>query len=722
MHRMTGTRSIRRLALAIALLAVAVLTAGAREPGDITGIWEGAIDVSGTKLGIVVEFKQGANVEWTGDIDIQIQGVKDVPLSNIGVDAGRVHFDMPTVPGNPFFDGALSADGKTIQGDFHQGASVFPFSIMLADEAAAAAQASTLRERLEQLRSFIDTTMHVWQVPGLAVGIVQKGQLVMSEGFGWRSVADSLPVTRATLFAIGSATKAFTTTLIAMRVADGTLSWDEPIRTYLPGFQLKDPVASEHMTLRDLVTHRSGLPRHDAMWYNSPFSRRELIDRLRYLEPNKGFRESFQYQNLMFMTAGYCAGQATKQTWEDAVRQSILDPLKMSRSQTSVVESQNNPDHALPYRKIDDSVTQIPFRDISTIGPAGSINSCVTDMLKWVLFHVNRGRTADSVQLLPAALMDEMHSSQMVVGAPEEYSEVLQMDYGLGWFVEVYRGHKRVHHGGNIDGFTAEVAFLPQDELGIVVLTNLDSSPLPEIVSSYATDLLLGLEPVDFHGRLRTRLAAAEGLQDSALQKQSQEERVVGTKPSHKLEDYAGEYEHPAYGVLTVTYADKKLSAQYNGLMAQLEHWHYDLFKATFPEFSNQKIDFKFLLNDKGDIDRVAVPLEVLVDDIVFVRLPSKQMRDPEFLSRLAGVYELAGQKVHFDVQGDILVAVVPGQPPYPLKPYRGLEFTFKDLNGFSVEFMMKDDRATSVKFKQPNGVFEATRVEEQPAETESKK
>lgn len=709
----------------VIILALLAISAGAQPPDrvELTGIWEGDIKVSGTSLGIVVEFRPSDTIEWTGDIDIAVQGAKDVPLNKIAIDGGKVTFEMPGVPGDPYFEGEFSRDGRVISGDFHQGGSDWPFAIKRRDEVSIEAEKTALHHRLDRIRTFVDSIQPEWEVPGLAIGIVHDGHVVMAEGFGLRNRADSLPVTRYTLFAIGSATKAFTTASIAMLVADGHLDWDERVRTYLPRFRMHDLFATERMTLRDLVTHRSGLPRHDAMWYNSDATRAELFERLRYLQPNEDFRTVFQYQNLMYMTAGYLVGQVSRSIWEDVVKERILDPLKMPRTNFSVKRMPKSPDYALPYRQDGDSVRLIDYRNIESMGPAGSINSCIVEMNRWVNFHLTGGRAPDGEQLLPTTLVEEMHTPQMVISRPEQYTEALYTSYGLGWFVEAYRGHRRVHHGGNIDGFSALVSLYPDDGLGIVVLSNLDGTPLPSIVCHRIADVFLDMEPVDYHGRSMARVQAGEEVIDDAREAQEELDRVDDTDPSHELEDYAGEYEHPGYGIMAVTYDDDRLHAEYNSLQAELEHWHYDVFMASFPELHDQRIKFNFRTNASGDIDRVAAPLEPAVDDIVFTRRPERRLSDPLFLDQLTGRYSLADQVAEFQLKGATLTLTLPGQPTYELEPLRETKFSIKGLNGFFVEFVIEDEEQVSIQevlFIQPNGVFKATPAKDPSADEET--
>ena len=713
MHHRSSKSIFLAYIVIMSLLLTSQIFAQERRRGDLSGIWEGQINVKGTILGIVVEFKQGEQVEWTGDIDIDVQGVKDIALDNILVDAGGVRFEMPNVPGDPFFEGSLSSDGRVIVGNFTQGGAVFPFSMALRDSSVVAQEASALRIKLEQLRAFIDTVRTVWNVPGISVVIIHKDRVVMSEGFGYRNLEDSLPATRSTMYPIGSITKSFTSAGLALLADQGKIDFDEPVRTYLPHFRLQDQWATERITVRDLLTHRSGLPRHDIMWYNSDSKREELVERLAYLEPTIDFRSGFQYQNMMYVTAGYLIEKVSGKTWEVFTKENLFVPIGLGRARFSVDELVKSPDHALPYREGDNGIEQIPYRDISNTGPAGSINASVVDAVRWVRFHLRKGIVGDTTQLLSASLIDEMHQPAVVVGG-ESAPERLMKCYGLGWFTEAYRGIRRVYHGGNIDGFSALASMYPAHDLGIVALANLDGTPLPGIVTHFAADLFLELEPDDFHGRLRLEIAGAELLKDEAQERDKDSDRRKDTKPSHELKEYVGTYDSPGYGELVVDLADKEtLRVTYNRMSSDLEHYHYDIFRSHFAEAPDMKWLFSFMTSPEGDVQKVSVPWEPMVGDIVYERQPPQELFKPDSLVKYTGLYSLSGQTIRFELKGDILIAILPGQPTWELEPYREHEFKIADLNGYAVEFVPnKKGFVEQVLFKQPNGTFKAERME----------
>ena len=209
-----------------------------------------------------------------------------------------------------------------------------------------AASAAMAKPNLGDFDDFVNQAIKDWKVPGAAVAVVQGDKVILLKGYGYRDLEKQLPVTPNTLFAIGSITKSFTVSTMGMEMDEGKVDWDKPVRDYLPAFKMYDPVLTEQMMIRDLITHRSGLPRHDMVWYSSDFSREDIIRRLQFLEPNKPLRSTFQYNNLMFMTAGYIAGLLNGKSWEDTVRERIFTPLGMNGTNFSLKDTQNSPDFA----------------------------------------------------------------------------------------------------------------------------------------------------------------------------------------------------------------------------------------------------------------------------------------------------------------------------------------------------------------------------------------
>jgi len=707
-----------RVALTLAI-SVGILTAGwagtsvvSAQPVSPAGTWEGSVSVPGSELKIAVTLRQVSGAAWSGTIDIPAQGARDMPLGNVTVAGSDVSFALPVVPGSPTFKGTLSADGGSITGTFAQAGQTAPFRLQRRADPAAVAKSA-----LAGFDEFVDAAMKSWGVPGLAIAIVKDGQVVLAKGYGLRNVEKKLPVTPDSIFAIGSSTKAFTTMALGILVEEGKLSWDEPVVTYLPRFRLHDEVASKRMTPRDLVTHRSGLPRHDLVWYNAKLTRQELVDRLPFLEPNEDFRVKFQYQNLMYLTAGHLSAEVAGMPWEEVLRTRILNPIGMKNSNFAVAESQKSSDFASPYTLKDKTAIDIPFRVIDTVGPAGSINASVNDMTKWLQLHLGGG-TVDGRRIVAARQIQDMHRPQMVIqsfpGLADD-PEIQQLSYGLGWFVESYRGKKRVHHGGNIDGFSAMVALMPDDGVGVVVLTNLNATPLPTIIARHATDRVLGLDPIDWNGRALKRREVSEKANETA-KKSAGEERKTGTKPAHALEEYAGAYDHPAYGAVTVKQEGAALTAQFHDIPMRLNHWHYETFRGEVDDksLSELKLFFQFFTDGQGEVDRLTVPFEPSVDPIEFKKRPPARLTDATFLRQLSGDYAMAENpafKMSVTLNGSTLSLTLPGQAPLVLEPAHGTTFRLKGLSGFAARFIVETGKPATLRLIQPTGVFTLTKV-----------
>src|SRR5437660_7740277 len=385
----------------------------------------------------------------------------------------------------------------------------------------------------EDLEQFIPAQMRSWKVPGLAIAVVQNGRVIYSHGFGLRDVKGNLPVTSKTIFAIGSISKSFTSLSMGMLNDEGKLDWDKPVRQYIPEFQMYDPVASERMTPRDLISHRVGMASHDLLWYSSEFSREDLVRRLRFLQSDHDFRSGYHYNNMLVMTAGYLIGKVSGENWEDFVRHHIFDPLLMNSSNFSVVDSRKSPDFAHPYRKDEHSgaVPEIPFHVMSAIGRAGSINSNVDDMARYAIFQLGKGKTGDR-QLVSEANLNLNHSPQVPMPGGAPSNAIGPRSYAMGWVISSYRGHPLWWHNGGIDGFYAFLSLLPDQNLGVVILTNLlDDDPVPEIVQYHIYDDLLGLDSVDWVKHFQD-LEAKQKTAEEEENKKELSERKPNTHPS----------------------------------------------------------------------------------------------------------------------------------------------------------------------------------------------
>jgi CubicO group peptidase (beta-lactamase class C family) len=380
------------------------------------------------------------------------------------------------------------------------------------------------------------------------------------------------------------------------------------------------------------VTHRSGLPRHEKMWYGSPYDRAELIHRLRYLQPNTDFRTTFHYQNMMFVTAGYLIGQVAGTTWEDFTQKRILDPLNMSSSIMTLSASVLTPLTAQPYLKPkvgDGGLQKLPFYNNDICAPAGAIFSSLNDMVKWVRLQLNQGKLDDD-QFISESNLKAMHTPQTLIHDPvfnALYGEDFYA-YGMGWFMHPYRGRTLIRHGGAIDGFTAQVGFIPKDQLGVIIFANMNETVLPSIALFSIIDQMLNLNLLEWDAMFKTHVSKA----DDTVSKQratSDAERIPNTSPSHSLEAYTGAYEHAGYGVLRIelTQDETALRVQYNGLPSEVTHYHYDIFELYNELYEdNRWIKLRFQTAVDGSIESIIAQMELTagIDPIVFQRKTDK--------------------------------------------------------------------------------------------------
>jgi hypothetical protein len=314
--------------------------------------------------------------------------------------------------------------------------------------------------------------------------------------------------------------------------------------------------------------------------------------------------------------------------------------------------------------------------------------------------------------------MEELHAPQMETGAPSERPDISPASYAMGWMVDTYRGHRRVHHGGAIDGFIAAVTMFPDDQLGIVCLANKSGTAVPELLVRHAADMVLGLPAVDWTGEaLAKRKAGKEVEKDSETKKELT--RKTGTKPAHALAEYVGQYENPGYGVVDISLKDGALTLAMSGMTGKLDHWHYETFNvakgASDEAIEDQKL--QFVTNMAGDVESLRAPLEPAVDDIVFTRKPDAQLADPTYIAQFVGTYKLGPQEMSIEQSGSKLTCSVVGQTTYELAPLRDDKYSIKGVgafgaNAYTLRFL-KDPtgKVKSALFDQPNGVFEAQRV-----------
>ncbi len=571
-------------------------------------------------------------------------------------------------------------------------------------------------KRLTGLDTFVARVLKDWKAPGVTIAVVEKNKVIYTGGFGYRDVEKKLPVTENTLFAIGSCTKAFTSAMIGSLVKDGLVDIDKPVRNYLPELKFYNEHLNAHVTLRDMMSHRTGLPRHDFSWYGSDAPRMDLLKRIEYQEPTAELREKWQYNNFMFLGQGVVLEKITGKSWESNIQDRIFKPLGMSQTVTTIADLEKSNDRSYAYSLINDSFAKpIPYRNIDAIGPAGSINSNAKDMANWLITWIQGGKF-NGQEIIPSAYVNQAMTTQMANGSlpSSENVDVQNYAYGLAWMISSYRGHYRVEHGGGIDGFITTTGFFPTDSIGIFVSSS--TVGVSTSIRNFIADKMLGLNYRDWHKQQRDPFVKARFASLMTPKLKDSSNLILNTKPSLPLNDYVGKYSNNGYGKIIVSIGpNNTLAAKYNGTEVVLNHKHFDLFqgKQEGPDhIDDTPTDLFFLLNKEGKIISLSSPFQPGLADIVFTKEFDAIAVNKESLEKYAGEYTLGPQAVSFVIRnGNVLYALLPPQPDYELVPIGNDEFKLKLLDSYKVKFKMNENgKAIEASFIQPNGVFVAKR------------
>ena len=549
-----------------------------------------------------------------------------------------------------------------------------------------------------------------WKVPGAALAVVQDGKVALAKAYGQRDVEANLPVTTATQFLICSITKSFTATGMALLHNEGRLDWTKPVRDYMPEFRLRDAVATERVTVRDLLCHQSGLPRHD--WVHFPGDRMaaEMLGLMRHLELSRDIRAAWQYNNLCYNVAGLLIERLSGQSYEAFTRARLTDKLGMTVSFT-LEDLEASADAAKAYMMHEDTrlpAIRLPIRTMA----GGAINTSVADLASWMRLHLGKGEF-DGERLLPAALISELHAPRVYNTVPS-FAEFGEAHYGLGFQSLSYRGDRIVSHGGGWPGWGTLMTLVPDFGIGVAVFTNRSPSEVPQTLTWYVIDRLRGREPIEWRERFRKR--REEMIAQTEVDKKAREKaQHPNTRPGHDLAAYAGDYENLAYGVMSIKEQGGALHWSWRGMFATMGHRHFETFE--LPEVPDRllpdRLAITFLTDREGDIVSLSAPLEPMVKDIVFMRLAAGDCTDAAFRARCVGSFK-GGPTTHrvtLDAEGQ-LVLKPDHQPAYRLAPQQGRRFRIVQLESFVVEFRGEGTVVDEMIFHQPNGTFVAKRLE----------
>lgn len=575
--------------------------------------------------------------------------------------------------------------------------------------AAARAQGIDVAARLQGFDAYMEKTLKDWNAPGVGVGIVVGDKLVFAKGYGYRDYGAKLPFTPTTLCPIASNSKLFTAVAAGMLVDEGKLTWDKPVRESVRSIEFYNDQLNNSITLRDMLSHRTGITRHDTIWYKSDFTRKQLFERLKYLEPSQPMREVFLYNNMMYASAGYIVELESGKTWEEFVRERIFKPLDMKGTVYTIADLKKEPDHGVPYTEKRDTneIYEIPYYE-ETVGvaPAGAIISNVEEMSHWLIALMNDGKYGGK-QVLPADVLKATLAPAIALpntmGEARGYWELLNPVYGMGRWTASYRGHQIAFHGGDINGFHSQVSIMPQDRIGVIVFVIGDHcASLYNTVSYNVYERLLGMDQTPWSDRLLEARLKGKKAGTEARAKAGQEQ-VKNTKPSHPLAEYVGEYEHPAYGVLKIGLKDGQLQFDFHTLVFPMTHFHYDRFDTPDDE-QYGKWSVNFHTNPQGDVNKAVMSLDEA--EATFTRKP--QTLDPATLKQLPGTYETpTGAKFQVVLKEDgTLVLTLPGQPETTLIPYKGLNFHIKEFSDLTVEFVVENGQVKALKQRGPSGEY----------------
>jgi CubicO group peptidase (beta-lactamase class C family) len=473
----------------------------------------------------------------------------------------------------------------------------------------ARAQART--DPLRGFDAYVEQARKDWGVPGLAVAVIKGDSVVFIKGFGVRRLGDPAPVTVHTLFANASTTKAFTAMAVGQQVDAGRMHWDDLMSRWLPGFALRDPLASREFTVRDALTHVVGFGDPEYLWADGTATFDSMLPRLRLVPPSASFRSRFQYNNVTYAAAGFAAARAGQTTYEDLIRHGILEPLGMTETVISTVEARQRADLASPHFRINDTVRVIPLDSAADpIAPAGAMLSSVSDMARWIRALLDSGRVAPGgARLLSAPNFAELMSPQVEVRDTAYPTAALARphfsSYGFGWFLQDYRGRFVAFHTGSLDGFSAIVGLIPEERVGVVVFANLDHAELRHALMYRVFDAYLGGPPRDWSREL-LKLYGDRAAAARKAEAESDNRRQLNTQPTHPLADYAGSYADSLFGHAEVRLENGHLVFSYPGLgEADLDHWQYNSFTARWrkPWLGHDRVFFE--LDSDGAVSAV---------------------------------------------------------------------------------------------------------------------
>jgi CubicO group peptidase (beta-lactamase class C family) len=568
--------------------------------------------------------------------------------------------------------------------------------------------------RLKPLDAYLAKVMKDFNSPGIGIAVVSGDRLVFAKGYGYRDYGRKLPFTPRTLFQIASNTKLFTAVSAGMLVEEGKLAWDRPIREAVPSIRFNTENLDTRVTLRDMLAHRTGISRHDSIWYKSEDSRATLFKKLQYLAPSEPMRQLFLYNNLMYTAVGQIIELKSGMTWEDFVRSRIFTPLEMNHSLYTIADMVRQPDYAVAYTEKRDNFELYPepyYQDTAGMAPCGAIISNLEDLSHWLVAIMNDGRYQGRQALPSAVLKATLEPAIGIANADPEtrgWWEYLNPSYGMARITATYRGHLITLHGGDLAGFHSQISFLPKEHLGVIVFVLGDhDAMLYDPITYNIYEYLLGMDQTPWPARmLEIRVKGKQA--DTAARAKAGADQVAGTQPSHALEGYTGEFEHRAYGILRIELADGQLRGEFHKMKFPLNHFHYDRFDSSDDELEG-KWTVNFQTNPQGEVDKAVMNLDE--GEVVFVRRAVPV--EPSVAEKLVGTYVTATgfQRQVVARPGVGLFLTSPDGEEMRLVPYQGLRFRSPSFSTNIFEFVMEGSQVKSLKVTRPSGQYTLTRM-----------
>lgn len=576
------------------------------------------------------------------------------------------------------------------------------------------AQDVDIQKKLVGFDKEMEKNLKDWNMPGVGVGIVKNGKLVFVKGYGYRDYEKKLPITANTLFQIASNTKLFTSTAIGFLVDEGKLDWDKPIKTFVPSMQFYNNELNNTITIRDMLSHRTGVTRHDLIWYKSNFNRPELFEKLKYLEPAQPLRQGFLYNNLMYAASGHIINLMEGKTWEQYVQEKILNPLKMNSTVFSITDMRKQTDVFVPYNEKRDTTILYKINYLNEtdgLGPAGAIVSNINDLSHWLAALMNKGMY-EGKQVIPKAVVNATMEPSIALhnySLDQGYTEILNPVYGMGRQTQSYRGHNIVLHGGDLNGIHSQISYMPQDSIGVIVFVIGDHSLRYNSIIYNIYEHLLGLSITPWSERgLKNRDASKK--QGREGREKAMAGQIKNTKPSHPLSDYMGDFENPAYGIINISQRDTSMLFTLHNIHLPIHHFHYDRFDTKNDE-EDGFYSLNYQTNPQGEIDRFVVSLDE--GEVTFMKKADANLSAVETLYKYTGKYKI-GTNVTNIILKNKNHLFLEGLPDIELIPYKPNIFKTKEFADLTIEFVLENGIVKAMKQKDGSGEYEIKKDESQ--------